>query len=665
MLLNTSQISVVQVDNMVEEKPLRKILTPIYGLKGKNVTDPRISPDGKSVAFTVSQQDLENNRYKTDMYVVSTEGGEAVNITMDGSSASPKWSPDGKEIAFISKTDGKSSIWVADPVSKERRFVTGYYQKNVRYMEVGEFLSWSPDGTLLAFTSMPKPSEEKKEIMIHSKIHYKAAKGYADMQQMHIFVVSPLGWEPARHITFGDYDEHSICWSPEGKKIAFISNRTGEDDYNFLSDVWSVSVDTGEIDRITDTGGAAYNPSWSPDGRMIAYTARVRGDVCNDSNPEDPHVWVVNSDGTEARDLAKELDRRCWGPQWSHDSLRVVFSTDDWGSNNIYSTSLDGDIVNMGQAAMGRGGIVYTATKVGKMAYLHSNSTFPTEIFVSNIDGSEKVQVTHMNDRLLEEFVFSEAEEFIYPTHDGKKIQGWIYKPPYFDSRERYPMLLNVHGGPHAMRGISFNSAFQTVAASGYVLAVINPRGSSGYGQEFSDGCVKDWGGGDYEDYMMGVDYLLSTRDYIDSEKLGVYGGSYGGFMTNWIITHTDRFKAAVSLASLSNLLSAYGTSSIPTWKEVDVCGGVPYDNINLIWDQSPIKYIRNAKTPTLFIHGQEDYLCPIGQAEEMFLGLKKQGVETQLARYFDEGHGIRKPKGRIDSQKRMIAWFDRYLKRS
>lgn len=649
---------------MDKENLHKKCMNCVDAFKIKSITDPRISPDGSKIAFTVSQPDLEYNRYSTDIYAVSAEGGEAANVTMDGKSGSPRWSPDGRKLAYISSIEERKGIFVIDPHTKERHFLVGYHPKNVRYVEVGEFLTWSPDGTLIAFVSMPKPKEEMKEIMVHKKIHYRAAKGFADTQRMHIFVVSPLGWEPAKQITFGDFDEHSICWSPDSNEIAFVSNRTGEDDFNFLSDVWSVSVDTCEIRRITKTGGAAYNPSWSPDGGKIAYTARVRGDVCNDSNPEDPHVWVVNSDGTDAKDLTKALDRRCWAPKWSYDSQNILFSTDDWGRNNLLSASLDGKTIKIGRGTMGRWTVLDTAKKTNKIAYLSSDSVHPVEVFVSNIDGSTKNRATFVNDEFLEEFLLSEAEEFVFPTFDGNKIQGWIYKPPVFDPTKRYPMLLYVHGGPHAMRGTSFNWAFQIISSNEYVLAIINPRGSSGYGQEFSDGCVKDWGGGDYKDYMMGVDYLLHTREYIDPERLGVYGGSYGGFMTNWIVTHTDRFKAAVSMASLSNLLSAYGTSSIPTWKEVDVCGGVPYDNFELIWEQSPLKYIKNAKTPTLFIHGQEDNLCPIGQAEEMYLGLKKQGVETQLVRYFDEGHGIRKPRGRLDSQKRMLAWFDKYLKR-
>lgn len=650
---------------MVDGETYKKCMTPIDAFKIRHITDPRISPDGSKVAFTVSQLDLENNKNNKDIYVISSEGGEAINITMDGNSASPRWSPDGSNIAFISSTEGRSGIWVIDPLTQNKYFVTDYHPKNVRYVEVGEFLSWSPDGSLIVFVSMPKPKEKTKEIMVHTKIHYKAAKGFADMQRMHIFIVSPLGWEPAKQITFGDFDEHSICCSPDSKEIAFVSNRTGRDDYNFLSDVWSVSVETGEIRRITNTSGAAYNPSWSPDGGKIAYTARVRGDVCNDSNPEDPHVWVVNSDGTDAVDLTKDLDRRCWAPKWSCEAQKIIFSTDDWGSHKIYSVSLNGEIVKINRSTTGRWAVLTTALKADKIAYLSSDSTNPTEIFVSNIDGSMNHQVTCLNEKFSEEFAISEAEEFIYTSFDGKKIQGWVYKPPDFDPKRKYPMILHVHGGPHAMRGIPFNYSFQITSSRGYILAVINPRGSSGYGQEFSDGCVGDWGGGDYKDYMIGVDHLLSTREYIDPENLSVYGGSYGGFMTNWIITHTDRFKAAVSSASLSNLLSAYGTSSIPTWKEVDVCRGVPYDNIDKIWEQSPIKYIRNAKTPTLFIHGQDDHLCPIGQAEEMFLGLKMQGVETQLVRYFDEGHGIRKPKGRLDVQRRTLAWFDKYLKKS
>jgi dipeptidyl aminopeptidase/acylaminoacyl peptidase len=629
----------------------------------KQVSDPRISPDGSTVAFTVEEIDLENNKYLTDIYVVSSEGGDPVNVSRNGNSVSPRWSPDGKTLAYISKEGEERGIWVIDFEGKHRRFLVKYDVSNVRLGEVGEFLCWSPDGSMIAFIASHKAENVSDEIVVHTKIHYRAFKGFADMRRRHIFVISSMGYEAARQITFGDYNEHSISWSPDSSEIAFISNRTGEDDLNFLTDVWSVSVNTGEIRRITETGGAAYYPTWSPDGKRIAYGARVRGDPCNDNNPEDTHIWIVNSDGTDSFELAKGLDRRCQAPKWAHDSDRVLFTAADWGWNYIFSASLSGEITNVMKGEMGYWALLDTARKTGKMAYLTSDSTRPSEVYVSNIDGSSETQVSFMNAEVLEEFYFSEANEFVFPSFDGTKVQGWIYHPDNFDPSKKYPLILFVHGGPHAMYGYSFSEYLQMIPAHGYLLAVINPRGSRGYGQEFSDGCVKDWGGKDYKDYMSGVDYLLATRDYIDAEKLGVWGGSYGGFMTNWVITQTDRFKAAVSKSSVSNLLSDYATSNCPIFTETEI-GGIPYDNIDLIFKLSPIMYIKNVKTPTLFLHGHEDSSCPIGQAEEMYMGLKRLGVDTQLVRYLKEGHGTHwKPENRLDLFSRIVAWFDTYLK--
>jgi dipeptidyl aminopeptidase/acylaminoacyl peptidase len=272
------------------------------------------------------------------------------------------------------------------------------------------------------------------------------------------------------------------------------------------------------------------------------------------------------------------------------------------------------------------------------------------------------VRITNHNEGVRRGSGMIEPEEFRFKSFDGTETEGWLMKPADWREDRKYPMILSIHGGPHGMYGYSFNSSFQVYAARGYAVLYLNPRGSNGYGQRFSDGTVNEWGGGDYRDLMTGVDEALRRNAWIDQSRLGVTGGSYGGFMTNWIITQTPRFKAAVAVASLSNLISFYSTSLYQDLIHSEF-GGFPWDNFDLLWQWSPLRYVRQAQTPTLFIHGEQDNDVHITQAEEMYMGLRRRGVDTVLVRYPREGHGLREPKHRVDALERTLAWFDKYLK--
>lgn len=295
-----------------------------------------------------------------------------------------------------------------------------------------------------------------------------------------------------------------------------------------------------------------------------------------------------------------------------------------------------------------------------------SDSVSPAELWFGRIAtgiGNERLRrLSNHNDGALHKWPVSEPERFTFKSFDGTPIQGWLIKPVGWREDRTYPLILSVHGGPHGMYGWGFNSTFQVYAAQGYAVLFLNPRGSSGYGQKFSDGTLNEWGGGDYKDLMAGVDEALRKYSWIDKDRMGVTGGSYGGFMTNWIITQTPRFKAAVSAASLSNLISFYSTSLYQDLIHAEF-GGFPWDNYDLLWQWSPLRYVKQAQTPTLFIHGEQDNDVHITQAEEMYTALKRRGVETVLVRYPREGHGLREPKHRVDALERTLGWFDRYLK--
>jgi dipeptidyl aminopeptidase/acylaminoacyl peptidase len=634
----------------------------------KNIAEVHLSPDGERAVFAVKSMNLEKNKFDSDIYIASTSGGEAFKLTDDGNSSLPEWSPDGRRIAFAQNVEGKRSIWLMDSGGKNRRKITDYDLSNAfleYFFTVGELIRWSPDGSMMAFLASVGPVEKEAKIKVITRLMYKSFYGYSDMRRRHIFVVSPLGQEPPRQLTFGDFDEYSICWSPDSREIAFVSNRTGFDDFNMHTDIWAVNVGSGEIRRITDTKGAEYNPKWSPDGKMIAYAARTRANTSNESTPEDTHVWVVNSDGSQARDLTSGLDRPCYDPpHWTPDGSRILFTAPDRGRTHIYSVSPEGGSVTRvtnGDRCIGR---ISLAKEKDRMAYVSNNPTNPDELFSARLNGDNEIKLTSLNG-FLEDVYLSWPEEFTFKSFDGTDIQGWILKPRDLKPAEKYPTLLNIKGGPSGMRGYDFNTHLQVGPAYGYVQIHVNYRGCSGYGQAFSDAIVGDMLGGEFRDNMEAVDYIVKTRSYVDADRMGVWGVSYGGYLTNWVVTQTDRFKAAVPISSISNLWSDWGTSVAPLWVEVEI-EGLPWDRMELMLRQSPIMQANKVKTPVLFLQGEMDFDTPIIEAEQMFTALKKCGVETVMVRYVDDGHGIHeKPINQLDALRRVIEWFDRHLKQS
>jgi dipeptidyl aminopeptidase/acylaminoacyl peptidase len=454
---------------------------------------------------------------------------------------------------------------------------------------------------------------------------------------------------------------------------------------------------SGQVRQITQTRGCEYQPAWSPDGRWIAYIATKRDITTIDSIAEDTHVWVTSASGDSRRELTVELDRRARSPRWSNDSSTIFFLAGDHGYTTAFAVKRGGGVserltlfrlddglgaafVNHPNSRADERNVAFpfqiTSFSVAQKTISTDNgarTTFPFALTISTpvrapevwfgiADGGELYRVSAHSDGFNRSTRFVEPEEISFRSFDGTLIQGWLMKPVGFRDDRRYPLILTIHGGPHGMFGWGFNPTVQAYAARGYAVLYINPRGSSGYGQKFSDGTLNEWGGGDYRDLMTGVDEVVRRCSWIDDDRMGVTGGSYGGFMTNWIITQTPRFKAAVAIASVSNLISFYSTSLYQDLIHAEF-GGYPWDNYELLWQWSPLKYVRQVSTPTMFLHGEQDNDVHITQAEEMYMALKRRGVESVLVRYPREGHGFREPRHRLDALERTLAWFDRFLK--
>jgi dipeptidyl aminopeptidase/acylaminoacyl peptidase len=383
-----------------------------------------------------------------------------------------------------------------------------------------------------------------------------------------------------------------------------VSNRERDPDARFNYDLFVVNARTGQERRLSQTPGVEIGPVWSPDGESIAYTATRREMTTIDSVAEDTHLWLTDRTGGKHHEVSASLDRRVTSPHWSNDGQSLFFLAGDHGKQLIFRVRRDGSQVStLFDQAVQIGSLTMAASQ---LAFTITRATVPTEIGTLGDQGGEVRPLTRINEEFTREWDLGQPETLRYWSFDATPVEGWLLRPSGFERQKRFPCILSIHGGPHGMFGYGFNFAHQLFASQGYAVLYLNPRGSSGYGQKFSDGCVGNWGGSDYRDLMAGVEHAIAQFPWIDAKRLGVTGGSYGGFMTNWIVTQTPRFRAALPVASLSNLISFYATSLYQDLIHAEF-NGFPWDNFDLLWRYSPLRYVKNAETPMLFIHGEAD----------------------------------------------------------
>jgi len=687
-------------------------MTPPDILRIANVGDAQISPNGQWVIYTVST--VEGNTTVSTLWLsrlgASTSAPtvqqpattawpnerstSAPLLASDWIGSNPRWSPDSSKLAFLSDHNSHRGIWVVSLDNRQPRFIAEVQNTNFFITYAGESLAWAPDSKQIAYISAteetseaPEGSASQDDPRVVDRIQYKSRTSFSDRRQTDVWITAIDKPEP-HQLTSGRFYDHAISFSPTGDEIAFVSNHEPDPDANNNSDLFAVDLH-GQVRQITATKGCEYDPEWSPDGKWIAYTATKRDVTTIDSVAEDAHVWVINAAGGTGRELTGKLDRRARDPHWLSTGNAILFLAGTGGQTVLYKVDVTNDgpakplfeyyffpqapvqsfelpEPRRGQMQVGSFSMFFGRNRTAYFALTVSDSDSPAEVWLGRIGeagGNEQLRrLTNHNDALVRRWTISPPVAFTFKSFDATTVQGWLIKPAGWREDRKYPLILSIHGGPHGMSGWAFNSTFQVYAARGYAVLYLNPRGSSGYGQKFSDGTLNEWGGGDYKDLMIGVDEALRKYPWIDQNRMGVTGGSYGGFMTNWIITQTPRFKAAVSVASLSNLISFYSTSLYQDLIHAEF-GGFPWDNYDLLWQWSPLRYVKQAQTPTLFIHGEQDNDVHITQAEEMYTALKRRGVGSVLLRYPREGHGLREPKHRVDALERTLAWFDRFLK--
>lgn len=626
------------------------------------VSDPQVSPDGRWVAYTVQSMDLTKDKSDADVWMSPRAGGEAIRLTTSKKSENtPRWSPDGRYLAFLSDRDGdETQVYLLDRRGGEAWQLTEYKAS------VSD-LAWSPDGKKLALIvadvdpDAPKEGEKEDEktekpIVIDRRQFKRDGEGYLREIRNHLYLFD-LAAKTTVKVTDGKYDDSEPAWSPDGQWIAFTSNRTADPDANQNSDIFVVEAKEGAAPRaVTTSPGTDASPDWSPDGKEIVYVA---GGPVSDMWYGIASAAIVPAAGGAPRDLTRGLDRNIFSPRFSADGKQVYFLLEDGGNQHLVRVSAQtggpADRVVSGEREVDS----YSLGPKGEIAVLEAQWDHPNEVSAVGAKG-DLVRLSHANDEFLAGIKLSKLERFQATSADGTKIDTFLTRPPDAPAGKKLPTVLRIHGGPTAQYTAGWNLEWQMLAAGGYAVVAANPRGSTGYGRDFCYAIWADWGNKDYQDVMAAVDGAIE-RGVADPDRLGVGGWSYGGILTDYVITKTTRFKAAISGASEANYFANYGTDHYQYEWETEL--GLPWRNVELWTQMSPWFHVDNVKTPTLFLCGQDDVNVPLLNSEQLYQALKRLGVETQLIIYPGQNHGIRKPSYQKDRFERYLAWYDKYLK--
>ena len=635
------------------------------------VTDAQISPDGRRIAFVVTTLSEERDEYLSNIWVVDTAGGAPRRFTAGPRrDIEPRWSPDGTRLAFLSERTPKEKLqlYVMPADGGEAAKLTALDNG------VGS-VAWSPDGARLAFVSPvggrhePESEEERRKsrpARVITSLKYRFnGEGFVYDRRPHVFVASIDGGAPLQ-LTDGDFIDADPVWAPDGESIVFVSPRHAERDDDDASDLWRIAAKGGTPQRLTATPGPIMLPAFSPDGATIAYLARSGRNAFG----HNVRTFTIPAAGGDAVCLTSALDRSCGAlpvrPLWSPDGGAVVVAAEDRGDISLWRVVTRGSEAPRRIVAGERALNSFSASADGRrMAFAASSPAAPAEVFVCGADGSEERQLTEMNRVWRDEVGLASPERFRL-TRAGFEIDGWVMRPSGFVPGRRYPALLSIHGGPHGQYGHGFFDEFQVYAGAGYAVIYANPRGSQGYGEAFTQAVVGDWGGGDYADVMAVLDEALRRYPFIDPDRLGILGGSYGGFLTSWTVGHTDRFKAACSERAVNCQYTMFGTSDIgSSFNVVELGGAMPWEDMARYIERSPLTYAKSIVTPLLILHSEDDLRCPIEQAEQLFVALKKLRREVRFVRFPGENHEMSRlgrPRHRLERFRHILEWFAPYL---
>ncbi len=643
----------------VEKKPF----SPADLMDLRTVTDPQVAPDGNWVAYVVSARDATEDKAISNLWMSSWNGKRTLQMTRSKKGASsPRWSPDGRALAFVEARggdDAKSQVWLLDRDGGEARQLTKLPGG------VDEF-EWSPDGKRLAVIAADvdpdEPAEDAKpeakkllpKPIVIDRFQFKDDKvGYLRRLRSHLYVFD-LASEKATVLTPGDFDEETPVWSPDSRRIVFVSKREGDPDRNENTDLYLVNAEAGAIARpLTSYPGADSDPVWSPDGKQIAF---LRGGPMQYREYDPAQIAVLSVDGGEARVLGATLDRAASNLTWSADGRSLLFLLEDDRSRQLASITLkDEKISRLSESKAVAQGFSLNGKHT---ALLLTRPTQPGEVFA--FEQGRTRQLSTQNDTLVERLQLAPVEGYEATASDGNIVHGLLLKPVNYEAGKKYPMVAFIHGGPVGQDGFGFHIIAQLLAGSGYAVVQPNYRGSSGRGRDYSRSIWGAWGHKEVLDVLASVDHVVASG-LADSNRLGIAGWSYGGMMTNYTIASDTRFKAAISGAGISNMLAGYGTDQYTRQYELEF--GTPWKNMDKFLAASePFYHADRIKTPTLFLCGEKDFNVPLINSEQMYQALSSLGIETQLVIYPGQHHGLTKPSHEVDRLQRFRDWFGKRL---
>ncbi len=648
----------------------------------RSVAGVQLSPDGARVAYVVDRNDGDGRPWG-QLFVMTLADGKSVRFGGErDASGNPEWSPDGRSLAYHGTLGDKSGLIVAKPDGSSARFVAEMIGTNAPLPGAGKTVAWSPDGKRIAFVSAtpgPETADATGDPVVITRYLYKpdAAEGsthFNDNRRLHLFVAD-LASGRVDQLTSGTHYEHSIDWSPNGHELVFLTNRDADSDEFFNYDIYALKLADKSVRRITATESNEYQPRWSPDGAMIAYEATKRGLTDRETTMEDTHAWVINADGANPREVAGSVDNRQGAPQWTSDSRALLFTLQERGNARLYRAPIGG---GKPEAIVSEPGTVgaFSAAK-DTIAYAYTSPSDMAELYVRAGGGAAR-KATDLNSAALGGKSLAQVESFTFISNDNKfTVEAYLTKPLGLQATtasaagssvasgvsRTFPMIVNIHGGPHGQQGPAFNFKNQVYAARGWATLMVNYRGSTGYGQAFTDAVFADQDGNEGQDVLYGVNAALRRYPWIDPDRLGIEGTSYGGQLSAWLITQTNIFKAAIPTAAITNIIS-YNYMTYYNQYEAMEWGVYPHQGnlMDTLLQRSALRHVANAHTPTMLMHGENDNDVPIAEAEQFYVALKDVGTEAVMVRYPREGHGIRESKHVVDSIDRSIKWYEKHF---
>jgi len=636
--------------------------TDLYKLRSAGSV--ALSPDGARLAYIVNRNDGPGRPYSQLVVMTLADGRSTAFSKEKESSGGAEWSPDGQWIAYNGKLGDQSGLIVAHPDGSAAKFLSALQWTNAPLPTTGKRFAWSPDSKRLAFINAvpgPETAEATGDPIVITRYLYKpdyeeGLSHFNDNRRLHIFLAD-ISSGQIRQLTDGTHYEHSIDWSPDGREIAFVSNREPNEDQFFNYDLFTLNVATGAVRRLTATENAEYQPLWSPDGKTIVYLGTKRGLTDLETTMEDTHVWLIDADGRNRRELGAAIDDRQYDATWSPDGKWVYFLLMRRGNTVLARIPASGGQPEF--LVTDPGGVgSYSLGKDDNIAYTYSSPRDMADVFYG------KRKLTDLNKDVMAGKQIAEVEPITFISNDNKfEVEAFLTKPLNMTADSKHPLVVVIHGGPHGQQGPAFNFRNQVYAGLGWATLMVNYRGSTGYGQKFADGVFGDQNGNEGQDVLYGLAAAMRRNLWIDRDRLGVEGVSYGGQLSAWLVTQTNIFKASIPTAAIINLVSYNYMTYYNQYEQMEF-GIFPHQGnlMDLLWQRSALKYVAQVHTPVMLMHGENDADVPIAEAEQFYIGLKDVGVETVFVRYPREGHGLREPKHVADSIDRSIQWYEKHF---